>query len=272
MKCRYPIQVNIKGREIYVPCGHCAWCLKRLRDEWFTRLKFEGSKALFKSFVTLTYRDDDLPFEINDETGELVPSVCVKDIQDFHKRCRKDVQFRFMLCSEYGPRTHRPHYHGVYFHNEPYDFTKKWYKGDNNSQYPAKDGSYKYIIKYVLKGSEVPEGAAKNFRLMSRRPGLGSCFVYKGDPYILGEDGVHLAVPRYYKRNYENSLSEKLRYLRQEDKLDLLSDRPQHFEFHQEFDRLVEDGSINIETTSFEDWLSNKYKIDYQKQVKINKK
>ena len=272
MKCRYPIQVCIKGRQIYVPCGHCAWCLQRLRQEWFVRLKFEGSRALFRSFLTLTYRDSDLPFEINDETGEFVPSVSLKDIQDFHKRCRKDIKFRFMLCSEYGPKTHRPHYHGVYFHDQPYDFTKKWYKGDNNSQYPAKDGSYKYIIKYVLKGSEVPEGAKPNFRVMSRKPGLGACFDYKGGSYIIGEDGVHQIVPRYYIKNYEKSLSDKLREYLSEEKLDYLSFLPQHDQFHKEYDQLVEEGSINVETTSFEDWLQNKYDLDYKKQIKINKK
>lgn len=52
--------------------------------------------------------------------------VCSKyDIQCFLKRLRykisklpineKDKKFRYFICSEYGPRTFRPHYHGIIF-------------------------------------------------------------------------------------------------------------------------------------------------------------
>lgn len=271
MKCRFPILVTVKGRQIYVPCGKCAWCVKRLRDEWFLRLKYEGSKAVCRSFVTFTYRDDDLPTVIDYDTGEIIPTVSFRDVQLFHKRLRKNLKFRYMLCSEYGPKTGRPHYHGVYFHDHPYDIAGSWPFGDNNSQYPARDGSYKYILKYILKGSIVPEGAVPNFRSMSRRPGLGYGFSYKGGNYILDSNGVHQVVPRYYTKCYLNSLNDKTRDLIQENKLDYLSELPQHHQFHEEFDSLIDDGSLNP-NTSFEDWLSKKYRLDFEKQVKINRK
>ena len=272
MKCRFPVLLTVKGRQIYVPCGHCAWCLKRIRDEWFVRLKYEGSKALFRSFCTFTYRDEDLPFEINEETGELVPSVSIRDVQLFHKRCRKDLNFRFMLCSEYGPKTGRPHYHAVYFHNTPYNFASHWPYGDNNSQYPAKDGSYKYICKYILKGSNVPECAASNFRVMSRRPGLGDGANYDPDQHFwLLENGAKAFIPRYYKKKYLARLDEQLRSVYQDKTLDYLHQLPQHDQFHKVYDRKLQDGSFDP-SYSFEQWLYDLYGRDFNKQVQINSK
>lgn len=273
MKCRFPVQIMCKGRQIYVPCGHCAWCLRRLRDEWYVRLKYEGSKALFRSFVTYTYRDNDLPLKIDEDSGLMVPSVSLEDVQKFHKRIRKKVKFRFMLCSEYGPKTGRPHYHGVYFHNEPFNFAKAWPFGDNNVQMPAKDGSYKYILKYLLKGSNVPDGADPNFKTMSRRPGLGDGMVYNPDNhFILLENGIKSFVPRYFKKRYLSRLDDQLRNCYSEMALDYLALKEQHAEFHQEYDRLVKNGSLDSNFTSFEDWLYALYGNDFKKQVSINKR
>lgn len=58
-------------------------------------------------FVTLTYRDEDLP-----EDG----SVDVRYWQLFAKRLRKVAgPFRYLHCGEYGSETGRPHYHAVLF-------------------------------------------------------------------------------------------------------------------------------------------------------------
>lgn len=58
-------------------------------------------------------------------------AVCLKkDVQDFVKRLRinlsradelvgKDTSFTYFICSEYGPSTYRPHYHGILFFNDP---------------------------------------------------------------------------------------------------------------------------------------------------------
>ena len=212
MKCRYPIQINVRGRQIYVPCGKCAWCLQRLRKEWVLRLKMEAKAHDFNYFLTFTYRDEDLPLKVNVDTGELVNTVNLDHIQSFHKSLRnKGYKFRYLLTSEYGSRTLRPHYHGIYFTDSPVDFAKFWPFGDNNVQLPASEAAFKYVLKYMLKGSKVPEGADPNFRVVSRRPGIGSCFEYKGTPYIVTDGGIKCAVPRFYSRNYENKLSSILR-------------------------------------------------------------
>lgn len=57
-------------------------------------------------------------------------AICLKkDVQDFVKRLRtnlsrapelagKDTSFTYFICSEYGPTTFRPHYHGILFFND----------------------------------------------------------------------------------------------------------------------------------------------------------
>ena len=100
MQCRFPVLVNVKGRQIYVPCGKCAWCVANARADWFVRLRFEARTALYRSFVTLTYDDDHLPVKVDSETGLIVPTVSLRDVQLFHMRIRKKYKFRFMLCSE----------------------------------------------------------------------------------------------------------------------------------------------------------------------------
>ena len=275
MKCRFPIPVKMpNGLYIYVPCGHCAWCLRSFRDQWIFRLAVESRDHGYSSFVTYTYRDQDLPYSINEDTGEMVNTVSSKHVDEFHKSLRnKGYKFRYLLTSEYGSKTLRPHYHAIYFHDEPINFEKLWPHGDENVQLPAKYGSFKYVLKYVLKGSKVPEGAEPNFRRMSRRPGIGSSFVYKGQPYVITPDGVKCAVPHYYTRNYEKGLTHKLLMPFKEAKYRYLSSLERHHSLHEVFQNSTEmsptDPGYDV---AFEEWLSLTYSVDYRKQIAINKK
>lgn len=77
-------------------------------------------------------------YVINGDTW-YVPSVSKKDIQDWIKRnriaferanhcnMRKDLGFRYFICSEYGPKTFRPHYHGVFI-GVTTDQVKSWFQ------------------------------------------------------------------------------------------------------------------------------------------------
>lgn len=65
------------------------------------------------SFVTLTYKDEELP-----EHGSLVK----KDLQDFMKRLRFSLggkKVRYYACGEYGEKNDRPHYHVLLFGHMP---------------------------------------------------------------------------------------------------------------------------------------------------------
>lgn len=271
MKCRYPVQLNVKGREIYVPCGHCAWCVSRLRDEWVQRMRLEAKDHLYNYFMTFTYRDSDLPYNVDEESGVCVPTVYKPHISDFNRMLRRkyNLKFKFLVASEYGPKTQRPHYHGIWFCDEQIDLERLWPYGDNNVQLPANDGSYRYVLKYMLKGSKVPDGALPNFRLMSLRPGIGAGFkqdfinlLANGSHSVLTDDG-HKSIPRYYKKTYLNSLTQKMREMVQEMKLDYLVAIDQHSILH----KVYEDRKIQM---PFEQWLSMIYKDDLQKQIKIN--
>lgn len=274
MKCRFPIGLTAEtGATIYVPCGKCAWCKSRIRDEWVFRLQKEMKEHLMSSFVTLTYDEEHLPFTVNND-GVMVPTVSKIDVTSYHKLLRKNGNhFRFFICSEYGKKNLRPHYHGIYFHNEPIDFAKHWHKGEEVAVLPASTASMKYVLKYTLKGSVVPEGAEPNFRLMSRRPGIGAGFqfYYKGTPYVYDEHGVQCSVPTYYKRNYLNSLDEKIKNMVKSSKIEYLSSSIPHSSLM----RIYKDSTHldpQNDLVAFETWLSDLYKMDYVKQLKINDK
>lgn len=118
---------------VKVPCGVCPKCQKKQSNDWKTRLMLEF-QTLFKrgykfGFLTLTYRNERLPYYNFSYLGEdkSVPCFSKKDCQDFLEsmrqyvyrkkafvECLDKVNFRFMLCCEYGSNTHRPHYHLIF--------------------------------------------------------------------------------------------------------------------------------------------------------------
>ena len=186
-----------------VPCGQCALCRQRKINELSSRCRLETYSSPYKPlFITLTYDNDHLP-----ENG-----VSVKDTQDFLKRLRINlnrsfghhVSLRYIISSEYGKHTHRPHYHMILW-NMPYfksadsnvpctlctqlgkspnvsylnglkaltDFVRKSWKNGFVSVQVSKDPSSKYLLKYIGKGSDVPFGKNPCFCHWSRRPALG---------------------------------------------------------------------------------------------------
>lgn len=76
------------------------------------RIMLESLVHQSNSFVTLTYRSDQIP--IVNGLSSLQP----EDLQKFLKRLRKKlepVRLRFFACGEYGDETQRPHYHAAIF-------------------------------------------------------------------------------------------------------------------------------------------------------------
>lgn len=104
--------------------------------------------------------------------ARITPSVCRKDIQNWLKRCRvyferkegRTLDFSYSICSEYGPRFCRPHYHLALLGLTEDDARKMcdmwklgFYKLDfvNRVNKDGSDGFGKvanYIAKYVSKG------------------------------------------------------------------------------------------------------------------------
>lgn len=130
----------------FIPCGKCEDCRNAMKNGWTFRLRVELDELVKKGwkigFYTLTYANEHLPylpeefFVDNDPFKPLpqIPCFSKSDIRSFFVKlkkflhdnydCRlvkdkktkavvKDTRIRYMLCSEYGEHTQRPHYHGI---------------------------------------------------------------------------------------------------------------------------------------------------------------
>lgn len=125
-----------------VKCNECAECKKQKRLEWSFRAN-EHCKETFANggfvvFMTLTYNDDNVPHLsdfIDVKQYGIADFMCFssRDWMLFLKNMRRQlayhwtqknngaVQFTYFLVSEYGTeegKTHRPHYHVLFFVND----------------------------------------------------------------------------------------------------------------------------------------------------------
>lgn len=218
-------------RTLQIPCGRCAGCRLEKARQWAVRAQHEASLHENNSFITLTYREEDLP-----EDGSLV----LAHWQNFAKKLRRDVgSFRFMMCGEYGEKKGRPHMHallfGIDFHEdrelietepnklwESKTLNEIWGKGDENPIGAISFESASYVARYTMKkvhgkedmekhyGVKVDEQTGEvgwirkpEFATMSRNPGLGKRWfekywseVYPADEVIMR--GHQAKPPRYY--------------------------------------------------------------------------
>lgn len=200
------------GNPLLVPCGKCAACKANSGRDWSTRLQAEAFDHRYVYFATLTYDPANLPYVHG------VPSLCKRDFQLFMKRFRKRYKkpIRFFACGEYGDRTNRPHYHAIFFMDEPLgrltlcgpnvykssDLQSAWGLGLTEVSY-AEPSCMAYVAGYVQKkylDDRVHE--VEPFCVMSRRPGLGSSFLvdhpcYDSTVYLA--KGKKAPLPRFFK-------------------------------------------------------------------------
>lgn len=190
-----------------VPCNKCIVCRDKCARDWSVRAMCEAQTSNgYPLFITLTYNDRHLPSD----------GVRKDHCQSFLKRLRinlnrylgYDVNLRYFLCSEYGSKTCRPHYHVLLYNFPSLDTLKRslsiiersWsyvvakeVSKDYSSDYKFYDihskrwrvrygfvhvqmaqGSHvKYAMKYMRKDAPVPDGSNDVFFLSSRRRGLG---------------------------------------------------------------------------------------------------
>lgn len=117
------------GRLIQAPCKYyCMECRNMRREEFTQRLINEWkSRKYVGSFITLTYRDEELPIlypEGSAIVGNWFKSVppaygstlCRKDLSQFCDKMQKRLKRAFgssgkyIAVGEYGDDNHRPHY------------------------------------------------------------------------------------------------------------------------------------------------------------------
>lgn len=95
------------GEKLEIPCGQCILCRLEHARQWAVRITHEATLHAENGFLTLTYRDEELP-----PHGQLH----YPHLQKFWKRLRKEVgPLRYFAVGEYGDETNRPHYHACLF-------------------------------------------------------------------------------------------------------------------------------------------------------------
>lgn len=196
---------------IKVPCGQCIACRLNRSSSWAIRIMHEKKMCGAACFLTLTYDEENLPRV--GEYGTLVK----RDVQLFLKRLRKEIaprKIRYYLCGEYGDTYHRPHYHCIIFGLSPSEIRqlvpRLWQFGFSHVGDVSWD-SAAYVARYCTKLLTGPKkewyterNILPEFSLMSRRPGIGACWLEKYGKEIKAHHNVvvkgrKMSPPRYYR-------------------------------------------------------------------------
>lgn len=252
------------GEQIF-PCGQCLVCRSKRRREWTARIMLEAMLWSDTSFVTLTYRDDDLT-----QTPQGRFTLVKDDLQRFFKRLRKrGFRFRYFAVGEYGSITQRPHYHVIFFGLGLLDgraISDAWKMGMVHVGTLSR-GSAQYCSGYVSKkmtksddprlGDRIPE-----FILTSRRPGLGvpaldllrEAYLTKQGSEVLADRGDIMPSIMMGDRTYP--LSRLLKCV-----LRILLDLPEKQEDRKLSVRLVEDPAVTEQARAREELLRLKAKL-----------
>jgi len=196
MLCRKPF-VNDKGA---FPCGQCGPCRMNRRRVLQHRIMLENMCHGDSVFLTLTYEDLQLVYNVKCRLPELVP----RHLMLFMKRLREavsPVKIRFYGVGEYGDISERPHYHVLVFglpgcargNTERDLLTKepnmnccaqcrliyeKWGHGHVFLGNVTRD-SASYVAGYCVKGMTARDdrrlkGRFPEFSRASNRPGIGA--------------------------------------------------------------------------------------------------
>lgn len=211
---------------IEIPCGQCIGCRLKYSRMWADRCLAEATLHEQSYFVTLTYDNDHLPYNIDKETGEIskYPTLSKRDVQLFMKRLRKDYKYenkiRFFLAGEYGSQTARPHYHLIIFGLRLDDtiLYKRTSLGFNlyNSEFinsiwgkghvviaEVTWETCAYTARYIMKkqtGTSSEKYKTLNiipeFTLMSRKPGIAKEFYEQNKLDFLRYGGTDISTPK----------------------------------------------------------------------------
>ncbi len=195
---------------IEVPCGRCFACIERRRSHWTYRIEQEMKVSQSAYFVTLTYDEDHYVTSVNKRD----PQLWLKSLRKAVSKVDSSIRLRYYLVSEYGSKTHRPHYHLILFNLPPCQLdliSKTWSHGFTYTG-TVTSASIRYVTKYCTKASidktfVETHQVEKPFSLMSRRPAIGSNYLskdmikwHKDDLRTYVADGKKkVSIPRYYK-------------------------------------------------------------------------
>lgn len=170
-------QISFRGQALLftVPCGQCEECKKVKSNEYTLRSYFEYQDCIsnggYVYFDTLTYANKYLPkhFGIAHFSRSNI-TLCLKELRVYLTRAGYQVKdnLKYFITSEYGGKTHRPHYHVLFFITIPdldvktfwYFLNKAWKFGfiDRLNTAPTRvvnsTAALNYVSKYVQKDQE----------------------------------------------------------------------------------------------------------------------
>lgn len=248
MKCVNPVIAPVLRD--WVPCGKCNACLKVKRETWSHRLHCELKAADSAAFLTFTYDQLSLVYDIEKRT----PALEKTHVQNLVKRIRKrewkkhrSQTIRYYGVGEYGGDTLRPHYHLLLF-NFHLDtlgtIADIWGKGhvDVGKVEPA---SIAYVTGYVINDAGQLDESVRQFPFTVMSRGVGKQFLtparikyHKQNLKPFAESqGNKFPLSRYYKDRIFNKHQKELmrvrtaeyvekRYLSEIDRLRQLTDDP----------------------------------------------
>lgn len=253
-----------------VPCGKCIGCRLDYAKKWSDRMYLEFDHTKKAVFVTLTYRDEDLPYPIVDDNGEAFFPLKKEDVSQFMKNLRGrkefiDRELRFFASGEYGPSTHRPHYHEIIFGVDldelqqiaPLRFAGKnelkqiywnspildsvWKKGFVQVS-EASQEAMNYVARYTAKKAQgdsyaSDHGLPEEFSLMSRRPGIGGYFIVDHPDLVWMTKGIYtdkekfIYFPTYilerFAKNFFGESEDSLKDIKEERRLNSIEKQNQ---------------------------------------------
>ena len=149
----------------------------------FARFKRENTKFVSNRLdddICIPFHDFKMKFAKREEWSLFaglykqfggIPYACYIDIQKFHKRLNKWFKehvtskyknFRFFIVSEFGCTTLRPHFHGIYYIDDPRVSERFkeaisicWRLGIIDSQ-QVENSACSYVAQYINKFSDLP--------------------------------------------------------------------------------------------------------------------
>lgn len=224
MACVSPLTILVKKQWRTVPCGQCAFCLEKKRNEWSIRIQKELRYSDSAYFLTLTYDEENVPWADDKQT------LCKRDHTLFMKRLRKRQEYidlraddiwnnfkrknekriRFFMVAEYGPETNRPHFHYILFNVEEATLQKVkevWNKCEQVKVGKLTPSRIHYATKYCITNHKEYTDIEKPFNSMSTNPGIGYSYIEdnyefhrKGQNFFVRDlNGYKHAMPRFYR-------------------------------------------------------------------------
>lgn len=217
-----------------LPCGQCEECRAQNAQQWATRAYNETKTNPLGMFLTLTYKDKDLP-----KTPTGIPTLKKDDVTKFKKairqklfrKYRKRINIKTLECGEYGGKRGRPHYHMLLWGYKADDIKlamksksgewlykskeieKTWNKGKviiGEITYESSAYVARYTTKKMMK-DKLLDGQIKPYINMSRGKdnAIGIQYYQKNKNKIWKNKGVYVKtkkgtklkpIPRYYQK------------------------------------------------------------------------